>query len=290
MPDTSGQLSLGGSDAEVWAKENGWPLFATLPNETGMERNARIREYTYSILPRDDRAQGVLQNALINLSEASQKSAFPKLAFQNFKNAKKDLDAISIRLGIKKEKGGFRLLEKNTQTPNGSRYYNFDYKGQWWSVRVADHANTADRQGFDDFSLSKARSASGMQFPHRLNIVLDQKSTSDKNSFALAKQAVATALKEYNLTNEDAGTYNWLTVSLNGEALDFKNDFDLNELLTAQKERQSRAESSPDMLGSGQDRLASSKTGELDSTPMARPVKPNSSTPSAGATPGQAMP
>ena len=279
-----GQLSLGGSDAEVWAKENGWPLFATLPNETGMERNARIREYTYSILPRDDRAQGVLQNALINLSEASQKSAFPKLAFQNFKNAKKDLDAISIRLGIKKEKGGFRLLEKNTQTPYGSRYYNFDYKGQWWSVRVADHENTADRQGFDDFSLSKARSASGMQFPHRLNIVLDQKSTSDKNSFALAKQAVATALKEYNLTNEDAGTYNWLTVSLNGEALDFKNDFDLNELLTAQKERQSRAESSPDMLGSGQDRLASSKTGELESTPMARPVKPNSAAPATGAT------
>jgi hypothetical protein len=282
--EQSGQPSRGGSDAEVWAKENGWPLFATLPNETGMERNARIREYTYSILPRDDRSQGVLQNALINLSEASQKSAFPKLAFQNFKNAKKDLDAISIRLGIKKEKGGFRLLEKNTQTPYGSRYYNFDYKGQWWSVRVADHANTADRQGFDDFSLSKARSASGMQFPHRLNIVLDQKSTSDKNSFALAKQAVATALKEYNLTNEDAGTYNWLTVSLNGEALDFKNDFDLNELLTAQKERQSRAESSPDMLGSGQDRLASSKTGEWDSTPMARPVKPNSSTPATGAT------
>ncbi|MBU6183468.1 MAG: hypothetical protein KGR46_11750, partial [Verrucomicrobia bacterium] len=289
---TSGQPSRGGSDAEVWAKENGWPLFPMLPNETGMERLARIQEYAYNILPKSDRSQGVLQNALINLSNAAfqfQEGSTLKWAVQNFNNAKKDLDAIAIRVGIKKDKGGFRLLEKNTQTPNGSRYYNFDYKGQWWSVRVADHANTADRQGIDDFSLSRARSASSMQFPHRLNIVLDQKSTSDKNSLALAKQAVATALEKYNLSNEDAGTYNWLTASLNGESLEFKNDFDLDELLTAQKERQSRAESSPDMLGSGQGRLATSKTGDIASTPTTTPVNPNPTAPSTGAR-GQAMP
>jgi len=177
-----------------------------------------------------------------------------------------------------KPKMGFRLLGKVTKTPWGSRYYHFDYKGQWWYVRVADHANTANRAGIDDNTLGRYYTTSGMSLPQRLNIVLDEPASSDAVALAYAKSGVEAALEQFGLTKDDADNYYQPVLRGKDGSITFDDPEYLQEQLA--ESRNEKAQSTPltgqagesrlDMLGRGP-----SKTEQSKSPPSTAAVNPN---------------
>ena len=180
---------------------------------------------------------------------------------------------------------GFRLLGKVTKTPWGSRYYHVDYKGQWWYVRVADHANTANRAGIDDNTQGRYYTTSGMSYPQRLNIVLDEPASSDAVALAYAKKGVEAALEQFGLTKDDADNY--YQPVLRGKDGDIT--FDDPEYLQEQlaESRNEKAQSTPLTGQAGESRLdvrgrGPSKTEQGDSPPSPPAVKDNLTESKAG--------
>lgn len=213
-----------------------------------------------------------------------------KWAQGHLKRAEDGFKTALVKTGQEELGKGFRLLHKVTRTPWGSRYYDFDYKGQLWHVRIADHANTADRQGMDDFAMARHHTRTGMDFPHRINIVLSKPATSDNESLRYAKDAVTKMLDSLSLQPADAGSYFYLLgKGVNNEVVFDSDSLDeVRERIAEyrkEEKSQSRAESGSDMLGRGPTNLATSKTGQGDSQQIQREVNPESSG-AAGGTQG----
>ena len=180
---------------------------------------------------------------------------------------------------------GFRLLGKVTKTPWGSRYYHFDYKGQWWYVRVADHANTANRAGIDDNTQGRYYTTSGMSHPQRLNIVLDEPASSDAVALAYAKKGVEAALEQFGLTKDDADNYYQPVLRGKDGDITFDNPEYLQEQLA--ESRNEKAQSTPLTGQAGESRLdvrgrGPSKTEQADTPPSPPAVNDNLTESKAG--------
>lgn len=70
-----------------------------------------------------------------------------------------------------------RVLDKSLKTVNGSRYYNIVKDGEWYAIRIADHAQKSSQYLVTEgmFNRQRAKNANvGMSNPHDINIVIDE--------------------------------------------------------------------------------------------------------------------
>lgn len=87
---------------------------------------------------------------------------------------------------------GMRMLTKSIKTPHGSRYYHFDWDGDLWSARIADHANRAQDQSLSSLAKQSAgfQSTSGMHRGHDLNIVTKSPAKNEQEALSIIANTI----------------------------------------------------------------------------------------------------
>jgi hypothetical protein len=78
-----------------------------------------------------------------------------------------------------------QVLSKKTKTPHGSRYYQLSWDGDWFAVRIADHANRAQDTYMSSLSVIAHKNTGGMQSPHDINIIVNKPLTNEAEARAL---------------------------------------------------------------------------------------------------------